>query len=90
MELFSFAGIYNEWTDVTNEKINTYSIITTQANILMSKIHNTKQRMPIILKKEDEQHWLKGENYEDFKFPYSCDLVATSLSNDFTSQLGLF
>jgi putative SOS response-associated peptidase YedK len=88
-ELFAFAGIYTEWTDFNNTRINSYSMITTQANELMSKIHNTKQRMPVILKKQDEQHWLQGVNYQDFAFPYSCNLVATSLENN-NGQLGFF
>ena len=88
-ELFAFAGIFTEWTDFNNEKIHSYSIITTQANDLMSEIHNTKQRMPVILKKEGEQQWLHGENYEDFKYPYSCNLVAKPLNNDY-EQLNLF
>lgn len=88
--LFAFAGIFSEWTNFNNEKIHSYSIITTQANDLMSEIHNTKQRMPVILKKEDEQHWLQGKNYEAFKYPYSCDLVAKALHNDSSGQLNLF
>jgi len=75
-ELFTFAGIYSQWEDDNGNKQNTYTIITTQANELLSKIHNTKKRMPIVLKKKDEQSWLQGENYEDFKFPYSCNLIA--------------
>ncbi|SNR50876.1 SOS response associated peptidase (SRAP) [Lutibacter agarilyticus] len=88
-ELFAFAGIYSQWIDFNNEIVNSYSIITTQANELMSEIHNTKQRMPIILKKQDEQNWLQGDNYKDFSFPYSCDLVANSLKSN-NGQLGLF
>lgn len=88
-ELFAFAGIYSQWINFDNTKINSYTIVTTQANELMSEIHNTKQRMPIILKKEDEQHWLQGENHMEFSYPYSCDLIATSLAND-KGQLGLF
>ncbi|SNR37160.1 SOS response-associated peptidase [Lutibacter flavus] len=89
-ELFAFAGLYTQWTNFDNTKLNSYTIITTQANKLMSEIHNTKQRMPVILKKEDEQNWLQGENYEDFKFPYSCNLIATSLAQNNSAQLGLF
>lgn len=88
-ELFAFAGIYTQWTAFNHEIVNSYAIITTQANELMSEIHNTKQRMPVILKKQDEQNWLKGENYKDFAFPYSCILMATSLENR-SGQLGLF
>lgn len=88
-QLFAFAGVYSQWTDFDNTILNTYSIITTQANKLMSEIHNTKQRMPVILKKEDEQHWLQGENYKEFAFPYSCDLIATFSNEKSSNQLGL-
>jgi len=88
-ELFAFAGIYTQWINFDNTIVNSYAIITTQANELMSKIHNTKQRMPVILKKEDEQNWLQGENYKDFAYPYGCELAATSLENN-AGQLGLF
>ena len=87
--LFAFAGIYTQWINFDNSITNTYSIITTQANELMSEIHNTKQRMPVILKKEDELIWLEGENYKHFKNPYSCELVAKSMESN-RGQLGLF
>ena len=89
-ELFAFAGLYSQWTDSEGTALNSYTMITTQANELMSKIHNTKQRMPIILKQEDEQHWLNGEDYNDFKFPYSNNLVAHIENPNPSSQLGLF
>ncbi len=38
----------------------TCSIITTAANELMSEIHNTKKRMPVILNPEAEKAWLGG------------------------------
>lgn len=61
-ELFAFAGLYSEWTDKsTGEIISTYTILTTEANELMSKIHNTKKRMPIIISKDYEQTWLNGQ-----------------------------
>lgn len=63
---FAFAGLYSTWVDKqTGEIKNTYTIITTQANELMSKIHNTKKRMPVILNKEDENNWLKGKQLEE-------------------------
>lgn len=61
-ELFAFAGLYSEWTDKSSgEIINTYTILTTEANELMSKIHNTKKRMPIIVSSDNEQTWLNGQ-----------------------------
>lgn len=77
-ELFAFAGIYSHWVNTnTGEIINTYSIITTEANPLMAEIHNTKKRMPVILKREDEQKWLEHAPVSNFAFPYQVDLVAT-------------
>jgi putative SOS response-associated peptidase YedK len=57
--IFSIAGIYSRWVDKsTGEEMNTYSVLTTRANKLMEKIHNSKKRMPVILPKEFEQDWL--------------------------------
>lgn len=62
-EAFAFAGLFSHWTDQsTGEVLQTYTILTTEANELMSEIHNTKKRMPIILNRHDEQDWLAGEN----------------------------
>ncbi len=59
INIFSLAGIHEEWVDTeTGELINTFSIITTQANPFMAKIHNTKLRMPVVLQKENEMNWL--------------------------------
>jgi putative SOS response-associated peptidase YedK len=32
--------------------------------------------MPVILKPEDEQRWLRGENHKEFAYPYSVELIA--------------
>lgn len=88
-ELFAFAGIYTQWVGFNNTITNSYSVITTEANELMSEIHNTKQRMPVILKKEDEQNWLNGNDYIKYAFPYSCDLKSTNLSSK-NGQIELF
>ena len=55
-ELFSFAGIWEEFANSDGELIYTYSIITTEPNSLMANIHS---RMPVILRKEDESNWLE-------------------------------
>src|ERR1700690_3652170 len=47
-ELFSLAGAWSEWTDKeTGEVLQTYSVLTTGANKLMEKVHNSKKRMPV-------------------------------------------
>lgn len=67
-ELFAFAGIYSDYTNLhTGETYRTYSMVTTQANELMSEIHNTKKRMPVILPPDYESHWLNLGPVDDFK-----------------------
>lgn len=64
-ELFAFAGLWSEWLDKsTGELVYTYSILTTAANALMSSIHNSKKRMPLILSAGEEKNWLKGQAME--------------------------
>jgi putative SOS response-associated peptidase YedK len=59
--LFSFAGIYDSYLPDSGEPpVFTFSLVTTHANLLMEKIHNTKQRMPVILNRESEELWLSS------------------------------
>ncbi len=61
-EIFALAGIYSSWVNkLTGEIFNTFSILTTAANSLMAKIHNSKKRMPVILPPEIEKDWLKAD-----------------------------
>ena len=79
-EIFGFAGFYSEWTNPANgEQLTTYTIATTGANELMAEIHNNKKRMPIILKKENRNDWLKGDALEKFQFPYEVNLHAVAI-----------
>jgi len=56
---FALAGIYDKWVNKeTGEIINSFSIVTTAANPLMEKIHNSKKRMPVILPAHSESKWL--------------------------------
>ncbi len=88
-DLFAFAGLHTSWTSNTGELFQTYTMVTTQANDLMSKIHNTKQRMPIILKKDHETAWLKGSDYHKFAFPYATSLIASPIHKN-PNQTTLF
>ena len=53
--LFAFAGLYDRWTNPERNLVFTYTIITTEPNDLIAKIHN---RMPSILLPENEDRWL--------------------------------
>jgi putative SOS response-associated peptidase YedK len=55
-ELFSFAGLWDEWADKeTEEVLHTFTIITTEANEVVKPIHD---RMPVMLSPEAEELWL--------------------------------
>ncbi|GGF63890.1 putative SOS response-associated peptidase YoqW [Paenibacillus albidus] len=53
--IFSLAGIYDTWVDSQGSKLNTCSIITTEASHLLAPIHH---RMPVILDRDTEVQWL--------------------------------
>lgn len=58
-DIITLAGLWDDWIKTeTGEKYSTFSIITTVANELLEKIHNSAKRMPVILDKEDEHTWL--------------------------------
>ncbi|MEZ5071725.1 MAG: SOS response-associated peptidase [Bacteroidales bacterium] len=58
-ELFAMAGLFDRWHDAAQGRVvETFTILTTTANTLMAGIHNTKERMPVILPREKEGLWL--------------------------------
>jgi putative SOS response-associated peptidase YedK len=64
--LFSLAGIWENWKNPsTGELVRSFAVITTRANPLLEKIHNTKKRMPVILPREKERQWLQDDADKD-------------------------
>lgn len=60
----ALAGLWTEWINpATNGRINTFTIVTTEGNSMMAKIHNNPKikgpRMPLILPDELEDQWLQ-------------------------------
>jgi putative SOS response-associated peptidase YedK len=53
--LFAFAGLYDRWASTDGNLLSSYTIVTTEPNELIAKVHN---RMPSILKPEHEDRWL--------------------------------
>lgn len=75
--LFAMAGIYDTWQNPNGTHYHSFALVTTAANPQMEYIHNHKKRMPVLLKKGDEEAWLDASNsYQDFAFPYSVEMVA--------------
>jgi putative SOS response-associated peptidase YedK len=52
--IFYFAGIWNP----NNIRGDNWAIVTTEANLLMSQVHNLKKRMPVILTQEMAWEWM--------------------------------
>jgi putative SOS response-associated peptidase YedK len=66
-EAFAIAGVWDEWKGGGAVK-RTFSVVTTEASPLMARIHNTKKRMPVILRPQDERRWLeKGLSTEEVR-----------------------
>ena len=61
-EAFALAGIWDTWINKQDgTSLNTFSIVTTKANHLLARIHNSKERMPVILKQEFEKKWINND-----------------------------
>lgn len=94
-EIFSMAGIYDVWHDKeTGEILQTFSIITTDANKLTGEIHNggkNARRMPVILSKADEEKWLDPklakEQIEALMKPFDTKLMdAYAIQSNFIKK----
>ncbi len=77
-EPFAFAGLWDEWLDrATGELHPTFTIVTTEPNELMAKLHN---RMPVILPGPDaERAWLADDlapaAHQQLLVPYDTNLM---------------
>jgi putative SOS response-associated peptidase YedK len=71
-EPMALAGLWDEWIDEqSGVRRRTYTILTTRANAVMTRIHNNAKleegpRMPLIIPKQFDDDWLKPvNNYSD-------------------------
>jgi len=57
-DYFLMAAIYNPWVvPDSGEVVDTFAIVTTEANSLVSQIHNVKKRMPVVFTPGDKKAW---------------------------------
>lgn len=54
-EPFAFAGLWDRWLQRDGSLLYSFTIVTTSPNSLLEPVHN---RMPAILRPEDEAKWL--------------------------------
>jgi putative SOS response-associated peptidase YedK len=91
---FFMAGVWQPWADKqTGEYVETFAVVTTKANALMSQVHNSKKRMPTILTEDLAYEWLFGDLDEkrileiaSFQYPPS-EMQACTISKDFREAL---
>ncbi len=71
---FAFAGLWDAWKDKDGHWLQSFAIVTTEANELMARIH---PRMPVILHPRDYDRWLDIDETErlpiDLLRPYESE-----------------
>jgi putative SOS response-associated peptidase YedK len=53
---YAFAGLWEQWRPKEGEALETFTILTTEANELLAPIHD---RMPVILEPKDYKRWME-------------------------------
>lgn len=76
-EIFTVAGLWDEWHDAGGHSVFTFTIITVDSNDYLNSLHD---RMPAILSPEEEKQWISND------IPIS-DLL--NLLNPYPSELTL-
>jgi len=61
-EIFTMAGLWNNWIDNNGVAHLTFGIITTLPNLLVAKVHN---RMPVIINQINESTWLHSTDVSE-------------------------
>ena len=77
--VFAFAGLYEHWEGEGDEVIDSCTIIVTEANAVVSEIHD---RMPVILPPTAFSTWLDPElrdtaRLRSLLLPYPAEAIAT-------------
>ncbi|MBN7812669.1 SOS response-associated peptidase [Algoriphagus sp. H41] len=90
-ELFSFAGIWEEYETVSGDTQHTFLILTTTPNEVAGEVHDS---MPVILSREQEKKWLDKYSSEtdllaslkpyptELMLSYSVSSLVNSVQND--------
>ena len=87
--LFAFAGVWDAWRDPANgEWLQSFAIITTEANELMSTVHT---RMPVLLHRQDYARWLDRSPEAplpvDLLRPYESEDMAAAEANPLVNSV---
>jgi putative SOS response-associated peptidase YedK len=76
--LFAMAGIWSRWKSPAGDRVETFSILTTDANDVVKPLHD---RMPVIVPPDKWDLWLGAENdravLEALLVPFPADAIET-------------
>ncbi len=70
---FTFAGLWESWSDPAGNELRSCTLITTEPNELIGQYHD---RMPVILDEKTRWKWLVETNVEQLKsllVPYNAN-----------------
>jgi putative SOS response-associated peptidase YedK len=80
--MIGFAGLWDAWKDPQGQWLQSFSIVTTNANELMAPVH---PRMPVILHPRDYDRWLSREVTDqppiDLMRPFESEKMEMSPAN---------
>ncbi len=90
-EPFAFAGVWDAWKDHEGQWLQSFAIVTTEANEVMATIHS---RMPVMLHARDYDRWLDREETAqlpvDLLRPFESEAIemhqANPLVNNFRNN----
>ncbi len=82
-EPYALAGLWESWRPKEGEPLQTFTVLTTDANEVVEPIHN---RMPVILEPKDYDRWLQPAAAErlpvDLLRPFPAErMIAWPVSN---------
>lgn len=63
---FAFAGLWDRWKDPVGNWLESFALVTTEPNELVSTIHD---RLALILKPKDYDRWVTTDDREDPRLP---------------------
>ena len=78
---FAFAGLWDAWKSSDGAWLQSFSIVTTEANELMAQVHT---RMPVIVASSNYDRWLERDAERppsDLLRPYDAEAMQASPCN---------
>ena len=68
-EPFAVGGLWSSWSS-GNLTIDTFTLVTSQAQGIVREIHNSKCRMPFVLSPSDEHKWISNTKLSEISIDH--------------------